>query len=64
MTKHTADSHLQQELWDAHEECRREDETRRHANRLARQEWTAMAGPAAEERYFDWLRVQPAGKAV
>jgi hypothetical protein len=64
MTKHTSKPDLQQDLWDAHEECRAEDSRRRHANRLAREEWEAKGGPDAEDRHFDWLRIQPLGRVV
>lgn len=58
------DPYLQQDLIEAHTESRREDESRRHANRLAREEWASRGGPVAEERLFDWLRAQPVGRAV
>lgn len=53
----------QSEIQTAHEESLVEDEQRRKLNRLLHQAWESKGGPAAEERHFDWLRVQ-APKAV
>ena len=55
---------LQSDLYDAHAEARRDDEVRRHVNRLLCAEWDAKGGGEADENHFDWLRAQPRGKAV
>lgn len=55
---------LQMDLYEAHKEAKREDEARRHANRLICAEWDAKGGQEADEQHFAWLRTQPVGKAV
>jgi len=64
MTKYQPKHDLQQDLIEAHAECRRDDESRRRINRLVCAEWDAKGGSQAEELHFDWLRTQPVGRAV